>query len=325
LLAEGTHAGRPYLLLEWCEGQPAMAAARRLQSPIAMERSPRLLALCVAILRAYASLHSRGIVHGDVHPNNVLVTEKGAVRIVDFGLGRVLSDPDWLGAPPRGGAAFYFDPASAAAMRAKRQSAAVDQSSEQYSLAVLLREMLVGRPYLDFSVEHDELLRQIVEDPPAPFIRHGAPPWADVELALSRALAKDAERRFASVADFADALERAAPGEAVAIHGFSTPSLLDTVLGRLQPNGAAFRALDDPAPLCSVNMGAAGAAYALYRVANSRQEAETLALAELWIARAERHADNTAAFYSRELDITPDSVGALRCFIHRSVLRASTH
>lgn len=101
LFEEGTHAGRPYLLLEWCEGQPALAAARQLQSPIAMERSPRLLALCVAVLRAYATLHAHGIVHGDVHPNNVLVTEEGAVRLVDFGLGRVLYDSDWLGAPPR--------------------------------------------------------------------------------------------------------------------------------------------------------------------------------------------------------------------------------
>jgi hypothetical protein len=324
LFEEGTHAGRPYLLLEWCEGQPALAAARQLQSPIAMERSPRLLALCVAVLRAYATLHAHGIVHGDVHPNNVLVTEEGAVRLVDFGLGRVLYDSDWLAAPPRGGAAFYFDPASAAAMRAKRPPPAVDPSSEQYSLAVLLREMLVGRPYLDFSVEHDELLRQIVEESPVPFIRHGAPPWADVELALSRALAKDPERRFASVADFADTLERAAPGEAVAIRGLSMPSLLDAVLDRLRPDGAAFRALDDPAPLCSVNIGAAGAAYALYRVANSRQEAETLALAELWITRAERHADNPAAFYSRELDITPDSVGSASLF-HSPVGVACVH
>jgi serine/threonine-protein kinase len=71
---------------------------------------------------------------------------------------------------------------------------------------------------------------------------------------------------------------------------------------------------DEPAPLCSVNTGAAGAAYALYRIASTRQDAEALALAELWISRAERHADNWAAFYSRELDLSPQTVGRASLF-----------
>jgi hypothetical protein len=315
LLGDGTHAGRPYLLLEWCEGVPVVVAARRLQSPSARQRSPRLLVLCVAILRAYAALHARGVVHGDVHPNNVLADDDGNVRILDFGLGRLLDNSGPLGAPPRGGAAFYFDPACAAAMRLKQAPPPADALAEQYALAALLREMLAGRPYLDFSVEQDELLRQIVEAPPVAFIRHSVPPWADVELVLSRAFAKEAKQRYSTVSDFADALERAAPMAVSAARGVEPHDLLADVLRRLRPDGAAFRVLHEPSPLCSVNTGAAGAAYALYRIASTQQDAEMLALAELWITHAERHAaGNAGAFYSPELEITPETVGRASLF-----------
>jgi eukaryotic-like serine/threonine-protein kinase len=314
VLAQGRYDERPYLVLEWCEGMPVLALARRLQAAAPGERAPKLLALCVSLLRAYAALHARGIVHGDVHPNNVLATEDGGVRVLDFGLGRQLGDPGPLGHPPRGGAAFYFDPACAEAMRTKRAPPAADVAAEQYSLAVLMREMLAGRPYLDFSAEQTELLRQIVEDPPVPFVRHGVAPWGDAERVLGRALAKSPEERFPTVGAFADALERAVPAGVPGPGAEGARALLEAVLERLGPSGSAFRAFDDPAPLCSVNTGAAGVAYAMYRIASVREDAAALALADLWITRAERHADNAAAFYSRELEITPEAVGQVSLF-----------
>src|SRR5229473_2641612 len=54
-----------------------------------------------------------------------------------------------------------------------------------------------------------QMLPQIVEERPLPFVRHGMRPWLEVERMLGRALAKDPEQRFASVSDFADALAHA--------------------------------------------------------------------------------------------------------------------
>lgn len=315
LLEAGEHDGRPFLLLQWCDGAPTVALAQRLQREAGHKDASPVLRLCVAVLRAYATLHARGVVQGDVHPNNVLATADDDVHILDFGRARVLGDSGSLGFPPRGGAAFYFDPQQAEAMLAGRQPPPADPISEQYCVAVLLREMLVGRPYLDFSLDQERMLRQIVEDRPVPFIRHAAMPWPDVERVLGRALAKAPAERFADVGEFADALSRAGrPDAGLPIVRRTAPALLSEVLARVGTDGVAFKALDDAGALCSVNSGAAGVAYALYRIASVREDASLLALAELWIDRAERHAGDNQAFYCEELELTPATVGRTSLF-----------
>jgi eukaryotic-like serine/threonine-protein kinase len=315
LLGSGEEGGRPYLLLEWCDGTPAPALAGRLRAVVSHDGSRRLLALCLSVLRAYAGLHARRVVHGDVHPNNVLATEDGKVRILDFGVARLLGDAGPLGSPPRGGVQFYFDPMAAEAMSAGRAPPPADAASEQYALAALLRELLAGRPYLDFSVERERMLRQIVEERPVPFVRHGMRPWLEVERVLGRALAKDPNERFASLTEFAEVLERAGSSStSTAASGGTAPALLSAVLERVGRDGRAYAALNGAEPLCSVNTGAAGIAYALYRIAGAREDPALLALAELWIAAAERNANNEAAFYSEELDLTPATVGRVSLF-----------
>jgi eukaryotic-like serine/threonine-protein kinase len=315
LLGSGEEGGRPYLLLEWCEGVPAPALAGRLRAVVSHDGSRRLLALCLSVLHAYAGLHARSVIHGDVHPNNVLATEDGGVRILDFGIARLLGDAGPLGSPPRGGVQFYFDPMAAEAMAAGRVPPPADAASEQYALGALLRELLVGRAYLDFSVERERMLRQIVEERPVPFVRHGMRPWLEVERIIGQALAKDPERRFASVTDFADALAQAGSASAsTGAAGGTPPAILSAVLERVGRDGPAYAALGGTDPLSSVNTGAAGIAYALYRIASVREDPAPLALAELWIAAVERNAGDEASFYSDELDLTPATVGRVSLF-----------
>ena len=316
LLGAGERDDRPFLLLEWCAGEPALPLARRLQHSAGPGGMARVLPLCLAVLRTYATLHARGVVQGDIHPNNLLATEDNAVHILDFGRARILTDAGSLSVPPRGGAAFYFDPEHAEAMLGGSVPLPADLRSEQYCIAVLLREMLVGRPYLDFSLEPRQMLRQIVEDRPVPFVRHGATPWPEVERVLGRALAKTAAERFASVAEFADALAGAGEPEARAAAPIHTaPELMTEVLARVAIDGPGPKGLDGATPpLCSVNTGAAGVAYALYRIASVREDASLLAPAELWIDRAERHSGKDEAFYTEHLDLSPATVGRISLF-----------
>jgi eukaryotic-like serine/threonine-protein kinase len=319
LLEAGEHDGRPFLLLEWCEGVPILSLARRLDhQPMHTERS-RLLETCAAVLRAYADLHARGIVHGDVHHGNLLATEENNIRILDFGRARLVADSGSLGAPPRAGAAFYFDPQLAAAMRTGEAPPAANPQAEQYSIAVLLRHLLVGRPYLNFDLERERMLQQICEDRPVPFIRHGALPWPDVERVLGHALEKNPADRFLSVVEFADELSRAGRPDAPApMEGRDAPALLADVLLRLGVGGPAYQALQNLTALCSVNTGAAGVAYALYRIASVREDAALLALAELWITWAERNSGDDRAYYCEELDLNPATIGRTSLF-HTSV------
>ena len=90
--------------------------------------------MCPAILQAYAQLHAQGVVHGDIHPNNILIDAAGQVCIIDFGLAKVL-DPDFRSRIQRGGVAFFFDPEYAAAVLAQQPPPAVTPASEQYALA----------------------------------------------------------------------------------------------------------------------------------------------------------------------------------------------
>jgi serine/threonine-protein kinase len=173
--------------------------------------------------------------------------------------------------------------------------------------------------YLDFSLEKGEMYRQIAEDGPLPFARRGLRPWPEVETLLARALSKEPDDRFPSVAEFAARLsEVVPPDEPGALPTVRVPSkagrapaeeLLEDVLRRLGPDGPLLAKGLGSAPLCSVNNGAAGIAYALYRIACARDDAQLLSLADLWATRAARDLASDQAFFSSELEITPEIVG----------------
>jgi len=180
------------------------------------------------------------------------------------------------------------------------------------------------------------MLRQIAHEAPLPFARRGLSPWPKMEEVLTRALSKAPADRFASVADFATALRHAVPADAarpsaapgkaaqasrvigkLGVYG-ADDRLLSDVLLRLGPSGVLFTAGIPKALTCSIYAGAAGIAYALYRMALSRQSARLLSLADLWCARALRDGDQEAASYNAKMDLTPWMAGRISPYHTRS-------
>jgi serine/threonine-protein kinase len=302
LLDASDYDGRPYLLLEWCNGVSASVAADDLRDPRTGDRG-RLLALCSAIARAYARLHERGVIHSDVHPRNILVDVNGRVRLIDFGISRLLDDD----APPpaRAGIAWYFEPEYASARLEGRSAPPSSPAGEQYGLGALLYELFTGNSYVDFALDKVRAFKQMVEASPLRFTRRGCEGWPDVERVLTTALAKAPADRFASVGDLADALESCAIPSATESNGgapiLATGSPLGTVLeswlARLRPGGELFESGITVAPMCSVNNGSAGVAVALYRMAVRRDDAKLLALADIWAERALADSGKSGAFY----------------------------
>jgi serine/threonine-protein kinase len=319
LLEEGEFEGRPYLAIEWCTGVDAMAAANDRRHRPGLEGRRESLRLARAVLEAYDLLHERGVIHGDVHPRNVIVADDGSLRIVDFGLARLRGHSGSAGKPHRGGVGFFFEPEYAKARLGGHRPPLASQAGEQYALATLVYLLLTGVHYLDFSLEKEKMYRQIAADPPLPFVRRGLRPWPEVESLLARALSKDPADRFASVAEFAAKLgEVILPEEVAPPRLVGSPStagrapaeaLLDGVLRRLGPDGPLLAQGLGSAPLCSVNNGAAGIAYALYRIACARGDAALLSLADVWATTAARDLASDRAFFSTELEITPKIVG----------------
>src|ERR1044071_3710982 len=197
LIESGEHESRPYLIMEWIDGVDAgVAAAQRCNDRAS------LIELCASIATAYAALHARGVLHGDVNPRNVLAGDR--VTLLDFGYSRLMRRrPN----PLRGGIHYFFEPEYFAALRRGR-GLPPSPAGEQYGVAALLYLLVAGRHYLEFRLERDEMERQAMHEPPLPFAERGIPPWPDVERILARALAKQPSRRFGSMAKFAVALAK---------------------------------------------------------------------------------------------------------------------
>ncbi len=142
--------------------------------------------------------HSLGIIHRDVKPGNVMFTATGAVKVMDFGIARVLGSSRMTKAGRLIGTIEYMSPE-----QVKGQD--TDARSDIYSSAIVLYEMLTGRVPFSSDSEFD-LMKSQVEDAPPP-LRHfsiGIP--GPVEQVVLRALAKKPEDRFESAGEFREAL-----------------------------------------------------------------------------------------------------------------------
>jgi serine/threonine-protein kinase len=286
--AAGTFEELPWLLMDWRAGVPVTTRARELRSGADDE----LVALLVTVARAYARLHERGVIHGDVHGGNMLVTAAGRVSLLDFGCSHLAGGRRM----PRGVVLPYCDPVLAAALLAGRPAPPLTAEAEQYALAALLYELATGAPHVDGGVDRALLLRSLVHARPLPFAAHAAASWPALESILARGLQRDPARRFPSVAAMAGALEGCAPRA-------RTAKVVRTGLGRTR---AWLARLDQRTPRewadglrslrCTVMHGLAGTAFGLYRLALLGDDAGLLAGASAWCELAREASDHPGAW-----------------------------
>ena len=339
LLDSGVQDERPFVAMEWIFGVPAPVVAGELHETMREAASTsalddarsRLQNLVVGVAQSYADLHERGVVHSDVHANNLLVRETGEVTIIDFGYARLLDESSALATAPRAGVGFYFEPECAAALISGQRAPLSSPLGEQYSVGAIAYQLLTGTTHLDFSLQYEEMLRQIAQSEPRAWSSLGVEPWPEMEQVVARALRRDPAQRFASMRDFADSLQTVrqpsahveAP-ERDAMPAASTTAntlpprvystFIDRTLQRLDPSGALFRSAIGEGtllPTASANHGAAGIAYAVLRLACRRDDPRLLALADLWITKTIADAKGDAAFYNEKLEITRDTVSEI--------------
>jgi len=315
LLGSGAFEGRPYLALSWCPGTSPLVAAAELRGNDGAAGRPGLLTLCTAIAGAYARLHARGVVHGDVHPGNLLVDGRGRIVLLDFGLARFIRGA-LARSLPKGGVAWYLSPEFASAWLRRSAPPPPTPRSEQYAVAALLYQLVTGEHYLDLPFNRRAAHRYIATAPPLPFARRGVQPWPALEAILARALHKQPALRFESMKAFAAALQ-SIPAERGAPPGRSRPitvspadRLCGETLSRLASR-ALLRGGLATAPLSSIQLGGAGIAYALYRIACIRDDPGLLSLADVWQTRAERDACEPRGLVNAAQGVTPDTVGRI--------------
>ena len=305
LRARGEIAGSPYVVMDWCDGSGIEAVAAEMRALPRDGRRTALLDLAVALLNAYAQLHARGVVHADVHHRNVLADRDGRVTVLDFALARRTGGQD--DHIPRAGVAFYFEPEFVKASLDGTPRPFATEAGEQYAVAALLYLLFTGEHYQDFKLERHAFRQQVLEGAALPFAARGVESWPEVESALAKALSKEAGDRYPSAEAFADRLKeirRAVPA-APQSGGEPAPAyvpddaqrmLLGAFLVRAGAGASAAPAPVSRPPTVSVMHGAAGLAYVLYRLALVREDAEMLALADLWSMRAIAGATASDAF-----------------------------
>ncbi len=200
----GEDAGTYFIVMEFIDGDPLSTTIRD-QGTIAPTRAA-VIAASVAGALSYA--HRHGVVHRDVKPGNVLLTNDGQVKVTDFGIARAINTEEGLtqvGSVM--GTATYFSPEQA-------EGAVVGARSDVYSLGIVLYEMLVGRPPFQGDSPVAVASKHVRDVAPLPRTFVADLP-VGIEAVTMMAIAKAPDDRYASAEDMRADLVRFIDGEPV--------------------------------------------------------------------------------------------------------------
>ncbi len=199
----GEADGTIYIAMELVEGK----TLRELVASGEPMPTKKLLDVAVQTAEGLAKAHSAGIVHRDLKPENLMVSKDGFVKILDFGLAKLMEAPSQdasvmptaIAAPTQPGTvmgtAGYMSPEQASGQ-------AVDFRSDQFTLGSILYEMATGKRAFQRKTGAETLVA-IIREEPEPLSQAAPKAPAPVRWIVERCLAKDPEERYASTKDLA--------------------------------------------------------------------------------------------------------------------------
>jgi serine/threonine protein kinase len=191
--------GRPFMAMEYIEGSCISAVVSR-QGPMSPYRA---LPIFIQVASGLEHAHANGIVHRDIKPNNIMVTDQKSgsdkVKIVDFGIAKqwlkleeasilpLTLDGEAIGSP------LYMSPEQCLGLK-------VDHRTDIYSLGAVMYETLTGRQVFPADTAYNIMSKQIHDTPP-PMGLPQLPAFAHLERIVLKALAKNPVNRYATVND----------------------------------------------------------------------------------------------------------------------------
>ncbi len=221
----GEYDGNPYMVLEYLKGQ----TLRDLVSGDPMPTS-RALELIVPVVRALACAHDLDIVHRDLKPENILVTESGTIKVLDFGIAKLVEHK-----AKEEGIRAQVDARSEAAQMIRPDGMAIthtgalmgtipymspeqffgtgiDHRTDIWAVGIILYELLAGRHPLEPFGDGRLMSIPILEKPMPSLADAGVEVPAELALIVDRCLAKNKDERMGSAAELLEALEPLLPG-----------------------------------------------------------------------------------------------------------------
>ncbi|OIV38197.1 hypothetical protein BIV57_07065 [Mangrovactinospora gilvigrisea] len=182
----------PYIVMEYVEGDPLRDVLNADIEQFGAMPADRALTITADVLAALAASHEMGLVHRDIKPGNVMVTRRGVVKVMDFGIARAVQSgvTSMTQTGMVVGTPQYLSPEQALGR-------AVDARSDLYTTGVMLFELLTGQLPFEGDSPLSIAYHHVQTPPPVPSgINRAIPPAVDA--LVNRALAKDPAHRFQS-------------------------------------------------------------------------------------------------------------------------------
>jgi serine/threonine protein kinase len=225
----GEHNGAPYIVLEFLNGKPLTHQTENSQKlPYT-----RAVEIMCSILRALQCAHEHGIVHRDLKPDNIFITESGTIKVLDFGIAKVLQQSQQDGVPEAVGQPRMPSPLELATGKNDRLTKygtimgtlkymspeqwgigiEIDHLTDIWACGILLHRMICGRHPLH-PLDGNQLVVTAMLELPMPSMAEAAPTDVPRELIqiVDRCLLKTKEQRWQSAGELLSALEMFLPG-----------------------------------------------------------------------------------------------------------------
>jgi beta-lactam-binding protein with PASTA domain len=198
----GEARGTSYIAMEYLDG-PTVKEEIGHRAPMP---EPEVIGYATQALAALDAAHRQGVVHRDIKPHNMVLTDEGRLKVTDFGIARAANTQQMTEVGSIVGTAQYLSPEQARGLP-------VGPQSDIYSMGIVLYEMLTGDvPFNGDSAV--EIAMKQVSDPPPPLHTRNRLVSPAMEQVVMRALAKDPALRFQSARQMAEELGRVSRGQA---------------------------------------------------------------------------------------------------------------
>ena len=181
----GNEGSLYYIVMELIRGKTLKEIIIEEQGPLPWKWS---INIAIQIASALEVAHKNNIVHRDIKPHNIIITEDGVAKVTDFGIAKAVSNSTITAFGTTIGSVHYFSPEHA-------RGGFTDSKSDLYSLGVVLYEMLTGRVPFDADTPVSVALKHMQEEPKAPKTLNDKIPQAVNEIIL-KAMRKDTNLRY---------------------------------------------------------------------------------------------------------------------------------